>query len=139
LELGNLGNARQRQGALEQARACYAEALALARGLGDKRLIASGLEGLAEVASAEEDFGHATRLFAAAEALRAEIGVPLPAPYRDHYDGRKAAARDALGDVAFSAAWSAEGATSLAAAIAGALAGDDDADAGRSAASQHDR
>ena len=47
----------------------------------------------------------AARLWAAAEALREEIGAPLKDPERARYEPLVAKARDALGEEAFAKAW----------------------------------
>ena len=44
-------------------------------------------------------------LWGAADALRTEIGIPLPHYKREAYDSAVAAQRIAIGDTAFSAAW----------------------------------
>jgi len=49
--------------------------------------------------------GSAMRLWAAAEALREEIGAPLKDPERARYEPLVAKARDALGEEAFAKAW----------------------------------
>ena len=86
--------------------ALYEESLALAREVGDKRNIASNLEGLASVVATQGEPAWAGRLWGAAEALRQNINMPLPPVYRADYEHSVAAARAQLGEKAFAAAWS---------------------------------
>ena len=63
------------------------------------------LERLARVACAQGQPERATRLCAAAAALREAIGAPLPPAERPHFDQTVATARVALGADAFASAW----------------------------------
>jgi tetratricopeptide (TPR) repeat protein len=105
VSLTDLAHVARRQGDFATARAWYAEGLALRREVGDRSGMAVCLEGLGGVALAYQQPAHAARLFGAAAALRAAIGAPVPAFDRAAYDRDLAAARRALGDVAFAAAW----------------------------------
>lgn len=67
------------------------------------------------------DAERAARLCGAAAALRAVIGVQLPAAGRSKFDQITASARVALGEEAFSAAWTAGQALTLDKAVAEAL------------------
>ena len=63
------------------------------------------LEGLAQAAAATGHYGHAARLFGAAEAQREIVGKrPGPADHASH-DQWVAPARTALGGATFTAAW----------------------------------
>jgi hypothetical protein len=59
------------------------------------------------LAANERQPTRAARLFGAAEALREEAEIPLPAVDRAGYEECIAAARRALGDGRFAAAWAA--------------------------------
>jgi len=97
------------QGDLATAHILYKESLNVAR-VGYRLDIASGLEGLANVVAAQEEFAWATRLWGAAEALRDTMGAPLPPLERPDHEHAMATARTTLGAEAFTAAW-AEGRT----------------------------
>jgi DNA-binding CsgD family transcriptional regulator len=73
-------------------------------------LIASCLEGLADVVAAEGELIWAARLWGAAEAHREVIGAPLPPVERPAYEGAISAASSHLGEKIFAVAW-AEGRT----------------------------
>ncbi|HEY6406565.1 MAG TPA: response regulator transcription factor, partial [Ktedonobacteraceae bacterium] len=73
--------------------------------VGDKVLIASGLEGLAGVVATQGEPVWATRLWGAAAALRDTIGAPMPPIERAGYEQATAAVRRHLGEKAFAAAW----------------------------------
>ncbi|TMD61720.1 MAG: response regulator transcription factor [Chloroflexi bacterium] len=67
--------------------------------------MAPTLEGLAVVATAQDETAWAVRLWAAAAALRDTLGAPLPAVYRADYERCVATARAQMGEQAFAAAW----------------------------------
>jgi len=99
------------------ARTLYQESLTRAKVMGDRELIASGLEGLAMVVSAQESGATATRdalwatkLWGAAESLREAIGAPLPPLERATYECAVTSMRTQLDKETFAAAW-AEGRT----------------------------
>ncbi len=79
-------------------------ALTLASGMGAKRAMAEWLEGLARTAVAQASFRQAMVLLGAAQAVRDELGAPLPPAEKPGRDADLAAARSALGDEA-DAAW----------------------------------
>jgi len=94
------------QGEVEEARALYQESLDLvARTTGCKEFIPTSLEGLANVAMAQDEPVWAARLWGAAEALREAIGTPLPPVERADYEAAIIAARTSLGENAFTTAW----------------------------------
>ena len=74
--------------------------------------------GLATLAAACGDAERAARLFGAAAAARAEVGLALALPERDVYEQATAAATARLGEAAFTAAWAAGRAAGTAAALA---------------------
>jgi predicted ATPase len=93
------------QGDHETARRLYAESLATNAELSNRQGIAEGLERLAAVAAARADYPRAVRLLAAADALRGEIGVPLPEADRAQVGRALEAARGALGPRGYEEAW----------------------------------
>ena len=74
-----------------------------ARGFGSS--LPSCLEDLAELAADKGLFGRAATLLGAAEAMRADLGIPVPGSERDRRALRMAAARDGLGLESFREAW----------------------------------
>lgn len=100
-----LGKVEAARGDYAFARTLYEESLAMAQEIGDRELIASGLEGLASVVAAQGTLTWAARLWGAAEALREAIGAPLqPIEWAD-YEQAVATARDHLGEETFASAW----------------------------------
>jgi len=81
------------------------EALALDRELGNWAYGAYCLEGFAGLAEARAQGACAARLWGAAEALRTNIGAPLPLDARRLYERSMAAARSQLGEAAWEAAF----------------------------------
>ena len=93
------------RGDLSFARTLYEESLTMARELGQRELISTGLEGLARVIAAQGDPAQAARLWGMAEALREALGAPLHPVERADYDPAVAAVRDQLGEEAFISTW----------------------------------
>ena len=106
LSLNQMGIAAYRRGEYERAAGLLKESLLLHREVDDRWRVASVLDGLAEVACAFGDHGRACNLFGAGEALRQEIGAPLPSFEKVDYERGVAAARAGLGEEGFAAAWS---------------------------------
>ncbi len=67
--------------------------------------IAYSLEACAGLAVKESKPERAAVLWGTAEALREEIGLPLPPNERDQYDRDVAEVRQTLDETTFSAAW----------------------------------
>src|SRR5262249_57327231 len=67
------------------ARALFSECIAIWRKIGGGMHLAACLEGVAQVATASGHPQRATRLFAAAETVRATYDTPLPPADRDDY------------------------------------------------------
>ena len=63
------------------------------------------LEYVGNLARAQDTPHRAARLYAATEALRGEIGVPVASANRAAHSGNVAAVRACLGDQAFEAVW----------------------------------
>src|SRR5206468_3788189 len=117
LLLTDLGSVAQARGDIVRAAQLHSESLALSWKIGDKRRVAFCLEGLA--AGARQPLRAAT-LFGAAEALREEIGAPLPPAERADYERHVAAA--CVGDRAmFAAAWAEGGRMPIAQVVEGFL------------------
>jgi DNA-binding CsgD family transcriptional regulator len=83
----------------------YEQGVGVAREVGDKGLITSGLEGLAAAVAAQGDHAWAAQLWGATEVLRGAIGTPLPTVERIHYNRAVAATRAQLGEQAFASEW----------------------------------
>ncbi|CAA9434270.1 MAG: hypothetical protein AVDCRST_MAG03-3511 [uncultured Rubrobacteraceae bacterium] len=90
-----------------RAETLFKEALLLHRELGDRLGIGQDLEGLAAMRASLGWSEGAVRLWAAAERLREEIGAPPEDAERALSEPLIAAAREALGEEAFTAAWAA--------------------------------
>lgn len=73
---------------------------------------------MATLAAACGDAARAARLFGAAAAARAEVGLALALPERDVYEQATAAAAASLGEAEFAKAWTAGRAAGTAAALA---------------------
>jgi DNA-binding NarL/FixJ family response regulator len=97
----NLGKLLLSRNDIDRATAATREGLTLAAELGDRELIATGLERAATVAAAHDQRPRALRLLAAADALRERIGVPL------------AAAERAVTELALGASWTDRASPSL--------------------------
>ena len=106
VSLNQLGIGAHHRGEHERATVLLKESLLLHRDVGDRWRVASVLEGLAEAASAMGDHERAARMFGVAEALRKEIGAPLPPCERADYEQAIAAARAGLTEEDLAAAWS---------------------------------
>ena len=105
LPLRHLGTVALRQGDHIRAEQLYKESLEQCRQLGEKWLISLCLEELAGVACLQGEYTRAARLWGADETIREAIGATVRALYRADYDHGLAAAREALGDTAFTSAW----------------------------------
>ena len=100
------------QGNYQAAQTLAEESLSLARGGRHLLNIAAGLEGLAQVAAAQEAAASsltsilwAAQLWGAADALRDTLEAPLPLVERATYESSVEAARALLGLEAFTRAW----------------------------------
>jgi len=100
-----LGYAASVQDDYAKARTFYAEALAILQELGVKWLIASCLDGLAEVAVAQGQPEWAAHVLGAAALLREALGVSPPPYNLANYERTVATTRAQLGEERFGAAW----------------------------------
>ena len=111
--LHNLGYIAHHDGDCKQGAELFEESLTLFHELGDTEGIAWCVEGLAAVAVALPDPRRAARLWGAAEALRAALGVTLWPADRAEHERNVAAARARLDASALAAAWAEGGAMPL--------------------------
>jgi non-specific serine/threonine protein kinase len=95
-----IGKASLARGELLQARAQLAASLRVHRRLGDRWRCASVLEALASVAIASERPARAVVYLGAADAIRGQIGAPVPTCERAALDAAAARALEELGDAA---------------------------------------
>ena len=100
-----LGHLARQQQNYAVAKARYREALALYRAFGSPTYIASCLEGFAAAICAEGHYAQATRLCAAAAALREQTQTLLPPAEREAFEQVVATARAALDGPAFIREW----------------------------------
>lgn len=122
MTLHNLGNLSCAQADFEQARALYLEALVIDCELGSSYGMVHRFQSMASLAVTDRHPIRAARLLGAEEALREEIGVPIPSDERAEYDTGILAARNMNGETAlFDAAWQEGRKMPLAAAIEYAL------------------
>lgn len=105
IALTTLGAIARDQRDYAEAAERYKESLVLFRTAGGKRGMAACLEGLAAVASGLDDALSATRLCAAADALRNTLGVPLAQADRASYAAMLATIHETLDDASFKAVW----------------------------------
>ena len=105
--LAHQGRLACQQGDFGAARACLAECGALCRESSDRLISTYVLEYAGNLAKVQDAPRRAARLYAAMEALREKIGVPIPSADRAAYSGNAAAVRADLGDPEFEAAWDA--------------------------------
>jgi predicted ATPase/DNA-binding XRE family transcriptional regulator len=100
-----LGHLARQQQDYEHAKVRYRESLALYHRLGNATYIAWCLEGIAAVACAEGSYERATRLCAAAAALRGTAQTPLPPTEQDDFDKVAMTARAGLDELTFTEEW----------------------------------
>jgi predicted ATPase len=119
--LASLGSVACESEEYGRASILYEESLELGWRVGLNHTILPCLEGLARVAAAQGRMERAARLCGVAAALREDIGWPLPSAKRAEYDRTVTAAREMLGEDAFTAAWAKGHAQLLEEAIKDAL------------------
>ena len=100
-----LGHLARGQQDYERAKGRYRESLAIYQQLGNATYTAWCLEGIAGTACAEGSYQHATRLCAAAAALRVAAHTPLPPSEQDDFDKLVMTARAELGERIFTEQW----------------------------------
>ncbi len=102
-----LGDIARAEGKFEEARSFYEAGLQHAWKIGERRLGAPSLEGLASLAIRQGHAERAARLFGAAEALRESLKWPMRPPDRKEYSHSVEATGNSLGPGAFVSEWSA--------------------------------
>jgi non-specific serine/threonine protein kinase len=121
-----LGTVLDDQGDRAGARACFAEALALQRDLGDRSITASTLEGLAALGAGagggREEAAQAARLAGLAGAVREAVGNRLWFASPERLTRRLEAVRRTLGEEAFARCFAEGRAQPLEEAIAAVVA-----------------
>ncbi len=105
-----LASAAARQGDFAAARDLYHEGFTILQRIEDIELIPPCLEGLAAVAAEQDAPERAVQLLGAAEALREDIGTPMPTVYRPSHEQILAKVRTYLDNETFARSW-AEGRT----------------------------
>jgi tetratricopeptide (TPR) repeat protein len=120
--LNRLGDVVFAEGDVNRAVELHRQSLAMAHQVQDQERVVLSLISLAKVAGNREDAPRAIRLFGAADALRAAIGIVLAPPERNAYERCVAAARARLDAETFAAIWAAGKAMSLEQAVEYALA-----------------
>jgi non-specific serine/threonine protein kinase len=103
--LAGLGSVAWKAGDVADARRRHDESLAIRSALGERRGIAASLEAFGALAQTERSPERAAKLFAAADALREEIRVPLSPNERAELDID--GLRERLGEEAFGECWAA--------------------------------
>lgn len=119
--LQNLATVALHQKDYNSAAERYQQALVLFNELKHRLGIVVCLEGMAGVARGQNHLEQAAQLLAAAAALRATIGAPLPPVDQPYHERLLSAVRTALGEDAFAAAWAEGKAMPLETAVAYAL------------------
>lgn len=92
------------QGELVTARVHFQESLEIAREIDARNIIASALEGTGAAMAEQGELVGAVRLWGKAQALRVDIGTPLPPVYHADYRRTLTNARTLLGEEAFATA-----------------------------------
>ncbi|MBC8134574.1 MAG: tetratricopeptide repeat protein [Fibrella sp.] len=103
--LNHLGDVAYRHSEFTQAQAWFEESLNLFRTAGDREGVAENLRDMAAVFGDRKDVQKAARLWGAAEALRENIGAPLPPVEQERYDRQVARIRSSGDSSTFAAAW----------------------------------
>lgn len=103
--LTNLGNLKLRQGQYDAARSLYLEGLESLCELGEK-YIGDGLDNLAGLAIAQQDFEKAALLCAASDKLREQTNAPRESSQQVGYAKLLAALHDRFDEPSFNVAWS---------------------------------
>ena len=121
--LTNLGTVAAGRNDHAAAARFHLRSLDLAEAVGELRSIAENLEELAAVESAAGRAARAATLFGASQALREDIGAPIPQPDLARFRDAVGHAASALGDAAFSEARGTGRAMSVQQAVAFARSG----------------
>jgi tetratricopeptide (TPR) repeat protein len=106
ITLSNLGLVAFAVGDHPRAAALQRETIEIRRSVSNRGHMARSLENVALIAASTGRPASAVRLFAAADAIRTEIGSPIQPNDREIHDRHLERARSELDDAAFAAAWS---------------------------------
>jgi predicted ATPase/DNA-binding CsgD family transcriptional regulator len=101
------GDIARAQGQAAAAAEAYGASLQLVVKHGNQPVMADRFDAFAKLAGAAQQPERAARLFGAAAALRARIGIPIPPVEQGDYDAALSSARAQLSPAVFSAAWDA--------------------------------
>jgi hypothetical protein len=123
--LSNLGVAALERGDAVRALELHREALEIFREQGDPVSAAEGLEGIAGAIGEQGEGEKATRLYAAAEALRTFHDAPVLPGDLPRYDRRLTAARAHMDETTWKQAWEEGQAMTLDEAVSYALEEED--------------
>jgi non-specific serine/threonine protein kinase len=121
MTLGNLGEALLDQGRLAEAEATMRESLALRFALRDRYGSPEQLQSLARVAVIEGDLERATRLWAAGDQLRRDLGADVSQASRETHERFVRSLKKQLGPARFAQAWTAGQALTLEQAVTEAM------------------
>ncbi len=99
-----LGQCCLAEGEPSSARKHFVESLHLVQEMDHREGIVENLEGIACVTAAQSEFEQAALFFAAAEALRASLGIPLPPVDASELEKWKAAVRSGADEAAYKSA-----------------------------------
>lgn len=100
-----LGAVAREVGDYDEALSFFSEASTILVGLGNRKLSADCLEGLASVAARQRQPERAATLFGAAHSLREGAGAALSPSERPIHNHYLAAAREQLDDTTWNRAW----------------------------------
>ena len=101
----DLGDISRQQDKLDEAMGWYRKSLGLMQWMGCKPFMPDTIEGIAKVAGILGQNRRAVRLFAASQAAREWLKIPVPAVNRPDYDLSLGAIHEALGEADFISAW----------------------------------
>ncbi|MCC2628276.1 MAG: adenylate/guanylate cyclase protein [Thermomicrobiales bacterium] len=119
--LGNLGEVLLEQGRVDEAEATIRESLALRVAVHNRHGSPQQLQSLARVAAGKGDAERATRLWAAGDQLRRDLGADVPQASREAHERFVRSLEERLGPEQFAMAWAAGQRLTLERAVAEAL------------------
>jgi hypothetical protein len=105
MALANFGRRRAFRGAFEEGERIQRDALEILAGLNYVGPSLPQIESLAEVTLDKGDLVRATRMYAAADALREAVGAPLQSPFLERREAHKQELRDKMGQHDYDAEW----------------------------------
>ncbi len=117
-----LAHMERYEGHYQQAEAAYRKTILVWQKLGHRAAIAHQLESFAFAAKMQEQLQRAAHLFAAAEALREKINIPMNSLERIEYDRQVAELRANMDEKALASYWAAGRAMTMEQAVSYAVA-----------------